>query len=269
MLRAYYPMSTATPTGFRPWNFGMQGLGRVPRARRMAGMGRLGVNLLAMLPASAQAQVNQIIQYLQQAQSDINATNQAILQGNAAGIDMSDIVAQNQANQTQLSTLIDEFTIGYRTMTGTTPPGLSGLGQVDPASWVTIAGAVAALAILAAAAYALIQQTSANSTNAQARLTQQTTAASAAAQQNTLLNQAAAQYAAGNTSAGDTLTALAQQAGATAVGTSAAASASTGSWFTDPNQALISGIPNWGLLAAAGFVVFLGPDILSTVRKAL
>jgi len=284
-MRGYFQATTASPTGFRPWNFGMQGLGRVSHierkyvSARMQGLGRLGVNLLAALPSTAQSQVTGIIQYLQQAQTDINATNQTILQGNAAGVDMTDIAAANQANQAQLSTLTDEFTTGYRAMTGTVPPGLSGfgrlgrlrgLGQVDPVSWTTIAGAAAAIAILFSLCYSLSQQTSANNATAQARLTQQTTSASAAAQQQALLSQAATQYAAGNTAAGDQLTALAQQAGTTAVGTAAAAgSAVTASWFTDPNQALIPGLPNWSLLAAAGFVVFLGPDILSTVRKAL
>lgn len=46
-LNAYFPMSTANPTGQRPWNFVMQGgLGRMPNrgrvVRRMGRLGRLG-----------------------------------------------------------------------------------------------------------------------------------------------------------------------------------------------------------------------------------
>lgn len=272
-MRGYFQHSTATPTGFRPWQFGMQGLGHHARSmpvRRMANLGRfgcLGVNLLAALPASAQQQVSQIISGLQQWQANINSTNQAILQGNAAGIDMSDIAAQNLASQNQLTTITGEFTDGYRAMTGTVPPGLSGFGQVDPVSWTTIAGAIAAIAIIAGIVAAGIVAAAGYFENAKARLTQQQTSASAGTTQQSLLNQAAAQYAMGNTAAGDQLTALAQQAGLTAA--SAGGSPSSGNWFTDPAQALLGGIPNWGLLAAAGFVVFLGPDILTTIRKAL
>ena len=35
------------------------------------------------------------------------------------------------------------------------------------------------------------------------------------------------------------------------------AAASTGNWFTDPTQEIISRFPNWGLLAAAGLGLFL------------
>lgn len=271
-MRGYFQASTATPTGFRPWNFGMQGLGRAQRPhamRRMHGLGRLGVNMLAALPSSAQAQVTSIIQYLQQAQANINSINQLILQGNAAGIDMSAIAAQNQSDQNNVTNVTQEFTDGYRAMTGTVPPGLSGLGQVDPVSWTTIAGAAAALAIIFSLAYSYYQSTSANLTNAQANLARANTSSAAGSQQVSLQNQAAAAYASGDTATGDALTALAAQAGVTATATATGATASTGSWFTDPTQALVPGLPNWSLLAAAGFVVFLGPDILSTVRKAL
>jgi hypothetical protein len=39
--------------------------------------------------------------------------------------------------------------------------------------------------------------------------------------------------------------------------TSTSSSTSTGNWFTDPTQELISGIPNWGIVAAAGVGLLL------------
>jgi hypothetical protein len=41
-MRGYFQHSTATPTGFRPWQFGLQGIGKLSRVGRMRGMGRLG-----------------------------------------------------------------------------------------------------------------------------------------------------------------------------------------------------------------------------------
>jgi hypothetical protein len=210
-MSRYFQASTANPTGHRPWNFAMQQKPGLGRLRGRSGLGRMGVNLLSLLPASAQQQATAIIQYLRQAQADINATNQALIQGTAQGIDMSDLAAQNNSAQQQLNTLQSEFTDGYRAMTGSVPPGLSGLGQVDPASWATIAGAAAALAILAAAAYALIQYTSSLRANAQARITSSQTAAAATQQAIALQNQAVTACAAGDASCA-TLTALAQQA---------------------------------------------------------
>jgi hypothetical protein len=259
----YFHLSTANPTGFRPWNFATQTSGqRLSGTLRGArGLGRLGINILAALPASAQQQVQNIIQYLQQAQADINATNSLIQQGTAAGIDMSDIATQNMANQNQLNTLTDEFTTGYRAMTGTVPPGLSGglgrlrglrgLGQVDPVSWTTVAGAVAAIGILAAAAYALIQYTSSLKANAQAKLTQQQTVQAAQQQAANLQNQAAAACSSGN-AACQQLTDLANQAASNLQTVNTGSS--TGSWWNDPSQAVIPGIQNW-LLVAGGAVV--------------
>jgi hypothetical protein len=42
------------------------------------------------------------------------------------------------------------------------------------------------------------------------------------------------------------------QPGTTLDSTGASTTVATGSWFTDPTQELISGVPNWGLVAAAG-----------------
>jgi len=41
------------------------------------------------------------------------------------------------------------------------------------------------------------------------------------------------------------------------VSASTAAATTAPSWFTDPNQALITGLPNWGLLAIAGGALYL------------
>jgi hypothetical protein len=264
-VNAYFQMSTANPTGQRPWNFVMNGTrlgqmhGRGVGHARLGRFGRLGLNILSALPASAQTQVTNIIQYLKQAQADINATNQLILQGNAAGIDMRDIATQNNANQQQLATLSDEFTTGYRAMTGTVPPGLSGLGQVDPVSWTTIAGAAAALAILAGLTYSLIQYTSANRIAAQTKLTTAQTQQSSVNQQNALLNQAAAAYAAGDTAQGDLLNSLASQAGASAAG---ASPTGAGGNPTDWNAWLQQNAFTLGLVAVA---IFVGPTLIKKV----
>jgi hypothetical protein len=153
---------------------------------------------------------------------------------------MSDIAQINSANQQQLTTLISEFTAGYQAFTGMVPPGLSGLrglGQVDPVSWTTIAGAIVAIGVIAAASYALIQQTSANYATAQARLT-------AAQSSSTLLQQAAAAYSSGDTATGDSLT--------------AAAAAGSSSGF-DINSFLTN---NWAWLAGGALVLFLGPSLI-------
>jgi hypothetical protein len=269
----YFNASTANPTGFRPWNFALQTSGQrlgYLRGGQSSGLGRLGLNILTSLPASVQQQVQSIIQYLQQAQADINATNLLLQQANAAGRnatndpDIQAIAQNNLANQNQLSTLTDEFTTGYRAMTGTVPPGLSGLGrfgrfrglrglgQVDPASWLTVAGAIAAIAALLAAAYALVQQTTANKINAQAKVTQSQTAQAAQQQATQLQNQAAAACAAGDPSCAS-LTTLSQQASNNVQATSAA-QGSQASWWNDPGQALVPGIANWMLVAGVSVV---------------
>lgn len=240
-MNAYFPMSTGNPTGQRPWNFAMQGnpagLGRLSRGRRL-GLGRMGINLITSLPTAAQSQVSQIIQYLQQCQSDIDATNQLITQGTAAGVDMSDIAAQNNANQQQLLTYQSEFSDGYRALTGTVPPGLSGLGQVDPVSWTTITGAVVGIAALAALLYALNQQTSANKINAQARYTNA---------QASLVNAQTAAAAC----ADDPTSAACQQAMVLA----GQNPGGTTDWTTWAQN-------NWVLIAGFGALIFLGPSLI-------
>lgn len=59
-MNAYFPMSTANPTGQRPWNFMMQGgLGRLPvrrvpiRRRAMGRLGRLGDSTASYLPSGS------------------------------------------------------------------------------------------------------------------------------------------------------------------------------------------------------------------------
>lgn len=243
-MNAYFPMSTGNPTGQRPWNFAMQGnpagLGRLSRGRRL-GLGRMGINLITSLPTAAQSQVSQIIQQLQQGQSDINATNQLIAQGTAAGVDMSDVAQQNNSNQQQLLTYQSEFSDGYRALTGTVPPGLSGLGQVDPASWTTIAGAVAAVAILASLTYALIQYTGANKAAAQAKL---------ANAQAGLVN---AQTASDACSIDPTSSAC--QSALLVAGTDPNAATDWSTWVQN----------NWLLVAGFGALIFLGPSIIKKI----
>jgi hypothetical protein len=45
--------------------------------------------------------------------------------------------------------------------------------------------------------------------------------------------------------------------GTTSTSTSTSGTTTTASWFTDPTQEIISGIPNWGLVAAAALGVFM------------
>lgn len=72
-------------------------------------------------------------------------------------------------------------------------------------------------------------------------------------QQSILAQNQAAQQAAAATAAQAAAAASSQAAVATAT----PAEATAPSWFTDPTQELITGLPNWGLLAIAGGTLFL------------
>jgi Na+-transporting methylmalonyl-CoA/oxaloacetate decarboxylase gamma subunit len=153
-MRRVFPANTYFARPLGP----LSGLGAYPmRRRRMAinsgaraslrGMGALGMTM--PFAGSLQPQVNQISQQMAQAQAQIDANNQNIVTLNQQGVDVSAEAAQNLQAQNQLSTAVDDFTTFYRAVYGTVPPGLSGMGQFDPASLSTIAGAAVALSVIA------------------------------------------------------------------------------------------------------------------------
>lgn len=156
----------------------------IDRSRaNLRGLAALGM----VMPFADQVkpQLDQIAAQLQQAQAGIDANGQTILQlrQDQPGIDLSAEGAQLNQAQQQLNKQRDDFSLVYRAIFGTVPPGLSGLGQFDPTSLLTIAGVVAALAVISAGIYAVIKinntvsqglavkQTQANAySNAQAQL---------------------------------------------------------------------------------------------------
>ena len=61
----------------------------------------------------------------------------------------------------------------------------------------------------------------------------------------------------GISTTGSTLASQTGSGATSSTSTSTSSSTSTASWFTDPTQEIISGIPNWGLIAVAGLGLFL------------
>ena len=130
----------------------------IDRSRaNLRGLAALGM----VMPFADQVkpQMDSIAAQLQQAQASIDANNQTILQlrQDQPGIDLSAEGAQQMQAQNQLNTARDEFTTVYRAVFGTVPPGMSGLGQFDPGSLLTIAGVVAALGVISGVIYAVIK----------------------------------------------------------------------------------------------------------------
>lgn len=184
------------------------------RSRRvgMRGLGAMGT--VIPFAGSVQPQINQIAQQLQQTAAQIQANNQLLIQGVQAGLDMKEAGAQNMQAQNTNEQAISEFTSIYRAVYGSVPPGLSGMGQFDPATLATYAGVAAALTIVAGLAYTAYTFAQAANTKAQAALTQAQTGQTAETNSTSLAQQAAAAYAAGNQALGDQLSTLAaQQAG--------------------------------------------------------
>jgi hypothetical protein len=211
MARSQFPVAS-TYRGARMLLHGPgRGMMRRPgRGAGLRGMGSLGI--VAPFASSFQPQITQISQQLQQTEAQIQANNQLIVQGNQAGLDMSAAAAQNLQAENDNETAINNFTLVYRALFGTVPPGLSGgLGQFDAVSLATAAGVAAALAELAVMAYSYYQESVAANTTAQAALENANTTATAGSNSTALANQAAAAYAAGNQSLGDQLSALASQ----------------------------------------------------------
>jgi hypothetical protein len=205
-------MSTANPTGHRPWNFAMQGLGNLRGAR---GMGRMGDEASAADVSSAQAQANSIAAQLAQINQSIVAQQNAVAQLSFAGIDVSAEGAALLTARNTYENAVGQFTTAYRALFGTVPPGLSGLSRIGrmgiPAA--TIAWIIVVLGTVAAAVYEINKILNNNAASIAVKQTVANTQASATQQAITMQNNAAAACAAGDASCAS-LTALAQQAGA-------------------------------------------------------
>jgi hypothetical protein len=148
-MSQYFHASTATPTGWRPWNFAMQGLGSLRGARRM---GRLGEDAAAGDVGAAQAQANSIAAQLAQVNRDLVASQNAVMQLSLSGVDMSSEGQLLLQARNKYESAVSQFTTAYRALFGTVPPGLSGMGRLGiPAA--TIAWIVVVLASVAAAIY--------------------------------------------------------------------------------------------------------------------
>jgi hypothetical protein len=221
----YFQMSTATPTGFRPWNFAIQdgtNLGHMHRRRplgRLRGLGRMGrvgalnfsrlgrLRGMGVTIPGAQALQSTADSYaaqLAQMQQALTASLQQAAAAQQAGVDMSSELATINSQQADLNGTIDSFNTAYRATYGTVAPGLG-------VPWL-------AVSILTAAALAVLAEWIAAwwSTQNQVNTAIQTKANTAAAAQssaNAITAQAAAACSAGLPSC-DSLTALAQQSNA-------------------------------------------------------
>jgi hypothetical protein len=229
-MSIYVQANTGTPTGFRPWNYKLSGLG-CGQCQRPRGMGfdararylnGMGVNLDAGL---LKPQADNIAAQFVQMRADVDAVNQQLAAQALAGQPQASVANMNQQQSTDLESTIASFTTAYRAFYGNTPPGLSGPALI--VGGVLTAAALAVLAEWIAAWWSQqnqihqLQQTQVN-------------------QQISLQNQAAAAYASGDTTTGDQLTQLSQQIVATPP-------ASLTGWLQS----------NWMYLAAAGVGIFV------------
>jgi hypothetical protein len=207
-MSRYFQASTANPTGHRPWNFSMQ---QKPGLGRLRGLG--DDEAPASDVSAAQSKANQLAAQLTAINQNIVAQQNLIQQLANAGVDVSmEGAAILQARNT-FESAVAQFTLAYRALFGTTPPGLSGMGRVGrlgiPAA--TIAWILGVLAIVAAAIYEINKILNNNAASIAVKQTQATTAAAATQQAIAIQNQASAACAAGDVSCAS-LTALAQQA---------------------------------------------------------
>ena len=140
-MSRYFQSSTATPTGWRPWNFSMQdpvrpGLGQLSGRR----IGRLGQEAAASDISAAQAQANQIASQLAQVNQDLVASQNAVMQLSFSGVDMSTEGALLLQARNKYETAVQQFTTAYRALFGTVPPGLSGMGRLGIPAARALAG---------------------------------------------------------------------------------------------------------------------------------
>lgn len=134
----------------------------------VAGLSALGLAL--PFASQIQGQFDTIAAQLKQTQDAINATNQLIIQGNQAGIDMTTEAQQNMQAQNKLNEAVSQFTTLYRAVFGTVPPGLSALG-LGPV--LTIGAVLASLAVIAGIIAVAWKFASAAQDSAKAKLAQQ------------------------------------------------------------------------------------------------
>jgi len=240
-MSRYFQASTATPTGWRPWNFAMQGLGSLRGGRRM---GRLGEDATASDVGAAQAQANSIAAQLAQVNQDLVASQNAVMQLSLSGVDMSSEGQLLLQARNKYESAVSQFTTAYRALFGTVPPGLSGMGRLGiPAA--TIAWIVGVLAAVAVAVYEINKILNTIQQSIAVKQTQANTQGAATSQAIAMQNQAAAACASGDPSCAS-LTALAQQAGANIIPAGGSAPTDWSSWLQQ--NALMIGLVFGGII---------------------
>jgi hypothetical protein len=262
----YFKGSTATPTGIRPWNFAMQGSG--PSS---AGLGRLGGRLRF---------------YVNSAYPLPQASNGPLLL--TAGVPGGQQLSRNLGDFLPRIPHLATSPYSGKADYGDPPPGYSplnpayfkGMGRLGlvtlidgggrlplyghpimysgPITWNS--GAAPQPAPVVTATGSPLPVATGSPIPTAGGLPTATPGSITWQQQQALLaqQQAAAALAAQQQQAQSAATLAAQQASQSATTVPAAPAVATApSWFTDPNQSLITGFPNWGLLAIAGGAFFL------------
>jgi hypothetical protein len=241
----YFNMSTKTPTGFRPWGFALQNQSNQLAGLRGGRIGRLRFYLPSRYPLPEStlgdffprlANIRQSPYTAKQSYGDPPPVYGPLNPSFYRGLGFPPF---------QLNRYLPP-------MLPTADPGAVGpvLFGGNPISVVAnptpVMGPLAPTGQNYSQIYAA-QQLAAQQAAAAAAAQQ------AAATQQAIAQQAAAQKALAAASAAQVAASPSSQA---AVATAPAVTAP--SWFTDPNQELITGLPNWGLLAiAAGGAVLL------------
>jgi hypothetical protein len=161
-MQFYVNQSTNNPTGFRPWGYKLSGLGcgqqlgcggncgcgargvsglvATRRRRTFSGLGSTTPDV-----GTLQTQANHMAAQIAQMNQDLMATQTQIQMLNAQGMNTQTEATQLMQQRNDYENIVSQFTVAYRALFGTTPPGLSQLG-IDP---VTLASIAAALAIVA------------------------------------------------------------------------------------------------------------------------
>jgi hypothetical protein len=227
-MSIYVQANTETPTGFRPWNYKLSGLG-CGQCQRPGAMGfDARTRYLSGMGASLDAgllkpQADNIAAQFVQMRADVNAVNQQLAAQALAGNPQTSVANTNMQQSNDLESTIASFTTAYRAFYGTVPPGLSGPALI--VGGVLTAAALAVLAEFIAAWW---------STQNQIHQLLQTQVN----QQISLQNQAATAYANGDTATGDQLMQMSQQ-------------------IVPPTTVTTWLQSNWMYLAAAGVGIFV------------
>jgi hypothetical protein len=134
-------------------NLSRQGSFRVRRRRRaLSGLGDS-----ALCPGPVKSQLDDIAAKLSDAQRDIVATGQQIVQASQAGHDMKEAGTLLNEQQKDLNSMISTLQYAYRTFCGTTAGGYLGLGVI-PAIPLGTAAAIIAGLLAAIAAWWIYEQ---------------------------------------------------------------------------------------------------------------